>query len=54
MKGRNKSQESWREDHQVQRSCGRNRLDVFKEQQERRWDWGGMDREEEVRDESTE
>ena len=32
MKGRIKSQESWREAHQVQRSCGRNRLDVFKEQ----------------------
>lgn len=54
MKGRNKSQESlWKEDHQVQRSCGRSRLELFKEQQERQWRWRKMDREEEARDDGT-
>lgn len=52
MKGRNKSQESWKGDHQAQRSCGRKRLDVFKEQQERQW--AGEEWTRETRDEGIE
>lgn len=45
MKRRKKSQESLlKRDHQVQRSCGSPRFDVLKVQQERQWDWKGMDK----------
>lgn len=45
MKGRKKSQESLlQKDQQVQRCCGRGRVDLLMVQQERQGAWIGMDR----------
>ena len=38
-------------DQQMQRSCGRDRLDMLKVQQERQWGWRGMDKGRETRGE---